>query len=74
MSEKIPLTQRESDVYSFILGYMSDNNDKSPSLPEIAARFDFKKSNAGRLCDSIEKKGWLKFGEKVNYRKVEVVN
>jgi DNA-binding IclR family transcriptional regulator len=69
---KQPLTTREEDVKQFILGFLSDN-DRTPSLMEIAERFSFSKGRAAFLCNQLKEKGWITMEKNTQYRPISIV-
>ena len=55
---RIPLTDKEEQVWGYILGFDSDNGF-SPKLTEIMERFTYTKPLAQYYVRQLEKKGWI---------------
>lgn len=66
---KAPITKKEQDVYSYILGYISDNG-YSPTREEIGAKFGISPPGANRFVKSLVDKGKLELiqqeGKRIN--------
>jgi len=52
----LPLTEREEEVFAYILGYIVDNG-YSPTRQEIADHFKFTPPGAQKFIQSLEDKG-----------------
>jgi len=60
---KAPLSKREDKVWTYILGYFSDNG-YSPTRQEIADGVGFNHRNDATECiENMVKKGWLKLDQ-----------
>lgn len=52
----LPLTDREEDVFAFILGYIVDHK-YAPTRQEIADKFKFTPPGAQKFIQALEDKG-----------------
>jgi len=52
----LPLTEREQEVFAYILGYIVDNG-YSPTRQEIANKFEFTPQGAQKFVQSLVDKG-----------------
>lgn len=52
----LPLTEREEDIFAYILGYVVDNRF-SPTRQEIADRFEITPQGVQKFIQSLEDKG-----------------
>lgn len=66
---KLPLTQKEQEVYSYILGYISDNG-YSPTREEIGAKFGISSPGANNFVKNLVRKEKLELvkakGQRIN--------
>jgi len=59
MTNKLPLTARETDILAYIYGY-TDDNGYSPTRQEIAEKFKMTKNGADYFVLQLEKKDKIK--------------
>jgi len=59
MTNKLPLTERETDILAFIYGYIDDQN-YSPTRQEIAEKFKMSTQGADYFIQKLIEKGKVK--------------
>jgi SOS-response transcriptional repressor LexA len=56
-----PATARQMDLLRFIVGYQEASGGVAPSRDDMCRGLGFvTKSNAGRLLDGLEERGWVR--------------
>lgn len=59
--KKLPLTEKEAEVWRYILGYITDNG-YAPTRTEIGLHFGYSRQGAEAKVQNIAHKGYIKFG------------
>lgn len=68
-----PLTPRQKEIYLWLRDWIEDNDNMfSPSLEEIAARFDMGISAAWQIVNKLVDKGYLIKDEAVMHRGIKL--
>lgn len=73
VEDRIPLTDRQREIYDFIVKRFRATQ-QAPSLREIMARFEFGSTNAVSChLASIARKGWIEMGGKAKSRAIRIL-